>query len=146
MTKKPENKPELDWIDGDDEEVDGPLYNVGDTVITFNPYTEDYAVVDFDFSPLYFVVEDYAFDEEDGEYRYKLEGNSEWFAETWVMLPEYPTMTKEMGEEDEEEREAPKGNRNLQVDYWLATLHDSKMAGDAKGMDEAKKALEELTK
>jgi hypothetical protein len=146
---------DLVWISADDveEESDGPKFNVGDEVITHNPYTSDYAAMDFDGSPLYFLIEDFSWDLDDGCYRYKMKHNDEWFAETWLMAPEYPYMAKPPSEETKEESEmkveltgkAKERNIQLQIDYWLATLQDAKTSGDTKAYEEATKALEELT-
>lgn len=90
----------LVWISADEVRDEGePIFNVGDTVVTFNPYTHDYAEIDLDWSPIYFEVQDVFYDENDGVYRYKLDEN-EWFAESWLMKPEHPYMNKSFNEEE----------------------------------------------
>lgn len=149
-SKQPEQS-EITWISADDVVTLEPLFELGEEVITFNPYTSDYALMDFDGSPLYFQVEDVLWDEDDECFRYRLKENDQWFAETWLMTPEHPYMEKPLLQEEESEVrteltvKAKDANIRLQVDYWLATLQDAKQAGDAKAYEEATKALEELT-
>jgi hypothetical protein len=154
--EQPKEKHEgLVWISAEDVEVEevNPEFKVGEMVVTYNPYLCDYAETDFDFSPLYFVIEEVLWDEDDECYRYKFEKNDEWYAETWVMTPEHPFMVKKLRTKgaanmpiEKLEGKAKERNVKLQIDYWLATLQDAKVAGDDKGYEEATKALEELTK
>lgn len=113
ITIEPEG---FEWIDADEPEVLEPLYDEGEYVITYNPYTQDYVLYDLDFTPLYMKVEDVAWDEEDGEFRYKLEHEDQWFAESWLMEPDYPMMEKELDGDDEnkteEDENMPKNAQN----------------------------------
>ena len=134
---KPESEPEWEWVDGDDEEIEGPAFLKGDTVVTWNPYVEDYAEVDWDFSPLFFKVEKSKWDETDECYRYKLEGNDRWYAESWLMAPEYPMMTKLLNPSTEPpKKEVPIYQRSASdwsrradelLDQYNALLHAEKI-------------------
>jgi hypothetical protein len=99
--KLTEKKESVTWISGEGSDIPEPKFGVGDQIITTNPYTGDYAIQDFDGSPLYNFIEDLAYDEDDEEFRYLIEG--EWFAETWLMDPPYPLMVKDLVENEDTE-------------------------------------------
>lgn len=126
----PKRLDNFEWIDAyesteevvyeteEDDEDDGPLFSIGEMVVTFSPYTDDFVDYDFDGSPLYFEIEDYKWDEEDRCYRYLLEGDGEWYGEDWLAKPEFPFMTKgnvkdapETKENKREESIMQKGHR-----------------------------------
>ena len=142
--KEPEPEPEsnLVWISADDPNE--PIFAEGEYVVTFNPYTNDYAIVDFDFSPLYFKITDVRFDEDDEMFRYKLGGNRDWFAEEWLMKPMVPFMVKPMDTKLPEPKNEPETNQ-FEIDYWLLTLHEAVEREDEKERKQAEEALKELT-
>lgn len=80
-----------------------PKFQPGDTVITTNPFTKDYAYMDFDGSPLFFTVAKVKWCAPDSDFRYLLEEEDEWVAESWLEKPEYPQMTMEYTGPDEDE-------------------------------------------
>lgn len=86
----------IQWIDGGDEGK--PLFEKGQTVVTVNPFTMDFAIVDIDGTPLYYVIKDVQYDMEAKTYRYFLDGEDEWFAEDWIDKAPYPAMTTELNE------------------------------------------------
>lgn len=92
----------FEWIDADDDEDVAdeliPEYEVGEIVVTYNPYIEDYADFDFDGSPVYYEIEEVKWDETDKCFRYKVEDGRTWLAESWLAYPKYPFMEKDMGE------------------------------------------------
>lgn len=156
LTRKARSKPKqvetpsVTWISAEDVEVDGPKFEPGQTITAVNPYTGDYAIADYDGTPLVNDIKDVMYDEDDKCYRYLID--EEWYSEAWLELPKYPFMTKALIDEEEGPEmkteltgKAKERNIQLQIDYWLATLQDEKQAGDDKAYGEATKALEELT-
>lgn len=71
-----------------------PKYKVGDVVITVNPYTSEFAIADFDDTPMYYEVLQVSYDNTDGEFRYYLSGEENWAAESWLDIPEVPVLFK----------------------------------------------------
>lgn len=157
------------WIDGAEsvESADegGPLFEVDQTVITMNPFTFDYAIVDLDETPLYYVIKDIRYDTEENTYRYFLEGEDEWFAEEWLEKPEVPSMTTELRPYREhnlapgksgvsvlepEEIEATSKQlddmaRELTVDMLLERLSWAMLQGNTEEVEACKRKLEEAT-
>jgi hypothetical protein len=103
LTENTKKQSGVTWISGEGSEKPEPQFDIGDEVLTVDPYTGDYVDTDFDMSPLYFEVEDYAWDVDGEVYRYKLKNNPEWFAEMWLTEPEFPMMTKDLEETTENE-------------------------------------------
>ena len=132
----------------EDEEMQ-PLFHVGDEVLTFNPYEQDY--VDFEewtFTPIYYRVEGYMYDPVDGVYRYKLAGKENWHAENWLMFPEAPRMLKALVQVSppggmHQQLDDEEAIRKAEIDYLLLSLHDAVLRGND---EEAKKYEEELRK
>lgn len=88
----------VQWISAEEERQENaePMYVEGDTVVTINPYTFDYAIVDLDnMTPLYYAVQTVKYDEADKTHRYWLKGEDEWFSEDWLDWAPFPVMAKE---------------------------------------------------
>lgn len=142
-----------------------PQFSVGDLVVTLNPYTSDYAIIDIDEeTPLYYEIEGTAWDEESGCYRYKIDSEEGWFAESWLIDTPYPIMAKELGEENTNEMGAvnviggsdftlwtqkernelsdamDEMSRGRYVDYLLDTM----IHGNTEEKTEAERRLSEL--
>jgi hypothetical protein len=161
--KLTEQQSGVTWISGEGSDKPEPQFDVGDEVLTVDPYTGDYVDTDFDMSPLYFEVEDYAWDVDAEIYRYKLKNNPEWFAEVWLTEPEYPMMTKDLEETTENETYNSKeeiemsgkekmGHRALErtelarrkewserADVLLDRYNEKLKAGDTEGAERAMK-------
>jgi hypothetical protein len=159
--KLTEKKEGVTWISGEGSEINEekpePQFDIGEEVLTVDPYTGDYIDTDFDMSPLYFEVEDYAWAYEEGIYRYKLKNNDEWFAEVWLTEPEHPMMTKNLVENEDTEPKEEKtmakekmGHRALErtelarrkewserADVLLDRYNEKLQAGDTEGADRA---------
>lgn len=78
-------------------------FNVGDMVITVNPYTVDYVVTDLDLTPLYYDIYDVIYDKERSTYWYALTDETDidgqWYSEEWLSYPPFPEMTAEVDED-----------------------------------------------
>lgn len=75
------------------ETVKKPKFKVGDQIVTLSPFTNDYVYTDFDGTPLYYTIDKVRWFPEDDSYRYWLEIEGEWIAESWLQKPEHPQMT-----------------------------------------------------
>lgn len=97
----------FEWISADESEQESekhePVFEIGEHVLTVDPYTGDYVDTDFDMTPLYFEIVDYAWSVDERIYRYKLKENDEWVAEVWLSAPEYPMMVQDLVETEENE-------------------------------------------
>lgn len=89
-------EPNFEWISAEPT----PEYEVNEKVMLWNPYLEDYAEYDLVDGPLIYAVEQIKYDKTDGCYRYKLKNADDWYAESWLIPIEYPTMV-EWGEDGE---------------------------------------------
>lgn len=70
-----------------------PKFSVGDQVLTISPFTGEYVYVDFDGTPLFYEIDKVKWCEPDGNFRYWIDLEGEWIAESWLQKPEYPPMT-----------------------------------------------------
>lgn len=82
----------FEWIDADDTDELETMYSTGEKVMLWNPYIDDYVDFDPDHGPLVHIVESSKWDADDECFRYKLENEEDWYAESWLVELEYPTM------------------------------------------------------
>ncbi|MFS0562560.1 hypothetical protein AB1K91_17680 [Terribacillus sp. 179-K 1B1 HS] len=129
-----------------------PLFGMNERVTIVNPY-ESATWVDEDSLPHEYRITDMEFDMQDAVWRYKLEaeGNEDdrWYSEEWLEAPLFTQMTK--GESDMQAKGTKKAgavvteaNRKLQIDYYLADLHEAMAAKDEKRQAEALAELKRL--
>lgn len=94
--EQPKGNDDFIWIDGEDTGKRVPLFHVEQTVVTVNPFTHEYAIMDLDETPLYYVIKSIRYDLSGQTYRYFLEGEDQWFAEEWLAIANIPSMTTEL--------------------------------------------------
>ncbi|MGG1595958.1 hypothetical protein [Terribacillus saccharophilus] len=146
----------ISWADLRRESDDHrePLFGMRDRVTIVNPY-ESAAWVDIETEvPHEYRITDMEFDMQDAVWRYKLEadGNEDdrWYSEEWLEAPLFTQMTK--GENDMQAKQTKRAggvnteaNRKLQIDYYLAHLHEAMAAKDEKKVAECHAELKRLS-
>lgn len=146
---------EIVWIGADKGDSREPLFGMNERVTIVNPY-ESTAWVDIETEvPMEYRITDMEFDMQDAVWRYKLDEDDRWYSEEWLEAPLFTQMTKsrnEMtkGEDDMQAKKAKVGgvsteaNRKLQIDYYLADLHEAMALKDEKRQAEALTELKRL--
>lgn len=147
------------WIDGMDLEGsdEEPYFEKGETVILVNPHNGGYWAGNNDMAaPVIFEVKDAKYDEEDLEWRYKLEPrdvseeecglqfdlSTEWVAEKWLDIADKPGMfRKDFVRKAEKIAQFSEVIISHEIDYWLDTLRYST---DEKERKQAVRRLREL--
>lgn len=178
---KPKPPPDFEWIDGEQDAEDaysaGPLYDVGDTVVVVNPFTYDYEIVDIDGeTPLYYEIRAVSFQESKqpgaSTFRYQINGENDWYAESWLDFAPHPHMCMSMTDEvdvtlarvESEERREPDTMSDLTTklselerklldqqldeltrDFTIDLCLDRITHGTAEEKAEAERVLTELT-
>jgi hypothetical protein len=103
------------WLSSDDEDPEGinpsfeematefaalpqekhAAFEVGDVVVTLNPYTGDFQIHEEDSEiPQYYQIMDVKRDDGCNTFRYLLSGTDSWCAEEWLDIPDVPVMMK----------------------------------------------------
>lgn len=134
-----------------------PLFGMRDRVTIVNPY-ESAAWVDNETEvPHEYRITDMEFDMQDAVWRYKLEADGieddRWYSEEWLEAPLFTQMTKSRNEmtkgEDDMQAKASgvntEANRKLQIDYYLAHLHEAMAAKDEEKAAECHAELKRLS-
>jgi hypothetical protein len=119
-------------------------FEVGDMVVTLNPYTGDILMFEGenDDMPQYFEILDVKWDGEDNTFRYLLSGQDRWCAEGWIDVPDLPIMMRKWVPFDiptESETSAMAARIDeLTTEYISSTYLDMMNSGDetvrAKGL------------
>jgi hypothetical protein len=143
---------EIVWISADEaDDHREPLFGMNERVTIVNPY-EMAAWVDIETEvPHEYRITDMEFDMQDAVWRYKLEADGieddRWYSEEWLEEPLFTQMTK--GANDMQTKKAgginTESNRKLQIDYYLAHLHEAMAAKDEKKAAECHAELKRLS-
>ena len=70
-------------------------FEVGDVVLLVNPYMDFAILMDKRQVQFHFEITSVRWDVDDHCYRYQLDNKCEWYAECWLMEPDFPEMYKE---------------------------------------------------